>query len=313
MEDYRVNLDIYSGPLDLLLYLIRRDELDIHDIPIARITAQFVQYIDTIKMLNPDLAGEFLVMAATLLEIKTRMLLPSAPEEEAVEAADPRGELVRQLLEYKAFKDAAGDLRQSAEEQLLRYPRKPLPLPEDQGKDLEEVQIWDLVEAFNQLLASVGQSVKQREIIYDDTPIELHAEDIVDRLGREGNMTFRQIFTGRTRKSELLGLFLAMLELIRRRRIFIRQEKSFGEIHVFLRNQQEEAAAAQSQPLAASPDAGLSLSGQPSVSENPMPASSDLKSQMSETRPGAVDERAGHTGQAEKRMGEDDDRSGQTD
>ncbi|MCK4601686.1 MAG: segregation/condensation protein A, partial [Phycisphaerae bacterium] len=116
MNDYRVNLDIYNGPVDLLLYLIRRDEVDIYDIPISRITAQYMQHVDLIRTLDPDLAGEFLVMAATLMEIKTRMLLPTPTPQEADgdEPFDPRGELVRQLLEYKAFKDAAGDLRDAA-------------------------------------------------------------------------------------------------------------------------------------------------------------------------------------------------------
>ena len=196
MPDYRVNLEIYNGPLDLLLYLIRRDELDIHDIPIARITEQYCQYVATLKEIDPDLAGEFLVMAATLLEIKTRMLLPH-PEgaEEGQEPFDPRTDLVRQLLEYKVFKDAAGDLRVSAAEQALRFARRPPEMVlEEPGTDMEDVQLWDLLEAFSRLLASVGQLDRQREIIYDDTPIELYADDILDRLAREGNLSFSQVF-----------------------------------------------------------------------------------------------------------------------
>ncbi|KKK99677.1 hypothetical protein LCGC14_2630340, partial [marine sediment metagenome] len=131
MPDYRVNLEIYNGPLDLLLYLIRREEVDVHDIPIARITEQYLAYVDMLKVLDPNLAGEFLVMAATLMEIKTRMLLPTAPPEEAGEEGleiDPRTELVRQLLEYKAFKDAAGDLADAARclQSIVRhYARRP--------------------------------------------------------------------------------------------------------------------------------------------------------------------------------------------
>ncbi|GAG49290.1 unnamed protein product, partial [marine sediment metagenome] len=120
MAEYRVDLDVYSGPLDLLLYLIRREELDIHDIPIARITEQYIQYVDVLNALDPDLAGEFLVMAAMLMEIKTRILLPTPPPEEGGEDGlqiDPRAELVRQLLEYKAFKDASGELAGAAADQ----------------------------------------------------------------------------------------------------------------------------------------------------------------------------------------------------
>ncbi|KPK80736.1 MAG: hypothetical protein AMJ81_11480 [Phycisphaerae bacterium SM23_33] len=236
MAEYRVNLEIYNGPLDLLLYLIRRDEIDIHDIPIARITEQYCDYVATLKQINPDLAGEFLVMAATLMEIKTRMLLPRPEgEAEGEEAFDPRAELVRQLLEYKAFKDAADQLRLAAAEQSLRFPRRPAEqAAEKEAKDLEEIQLWDLVEAFNSLMTAIGRSVREAEIIYDDTPIELHAADIVDRLRREGDMTFRQIFTGRTSRTELVGLFLALLELALRRTVFLEQQQASGEIYVFL-------------------------------------------------------------------------------
>lgn len=236
MTDYRVKLDIYNGPMDLLLYLIRREEIDIHDIPIARITEQFCAYVETLKMLDPDLAGDFLVLAATLMEIKTRMLLPAGQEDVGdEELIDPRAELVRQLLEYKAFKDAAGDLRDAAGEQAMRYSRKPVSTEnEPPGKELDEVNIWDLIEAFNDLMASVGQHLTETEIIYDDTPLELHITDILDRLGREGNMTFRQIFAGRSSRTELVGLFLAILELIRRRQITVEQDGLFGEIYIFV-------------------------------------------------------------------------------
>lgn len=240
MEDYRVNIEIYNGPLDLLLYLIRRDEVDIYDIPIARITEQYVQYVEVLKALDPNLAGEFLVMAATLMEVKTRMLLPVEEAVESEEGAagdmDPRAELVRQLLEYKAFKDAAGDLADAAEQQALKYPRKPaLPELEDQDDlDIGDVQIWDLVDAFSRIMAAIGQQASHHEVIYDDTPIELHAEDLVDRLRREGKMRFSQVFQGRTNRSELVGLFLAMLELVRTRRVVALQEGNFGEIYIEL-------------------------------------------------------------------------------
>ena len=234
MPDYRVKLDIYNGPMDLLLYLIRRDEIDIHDIPIAQITDQYCAHVGTLKLIDPDLAGEFLVMAATLMEIKTRMLLPRPEAEADAEAFDPRTELIRQLLEFKAFKDAAGDLRAAAAEQALRFPRRPAePAQTADGKYLEEIQIWDLVEAFNALMSAVGQKLGEAEIIYDDTPIQLHAADILDRLQRDGNLSFREIFAGRTSRAELVGLFLALLELIRRQAVFVEQQSSFGEIYVF--------------------------------------------------------------------------------
>lgn len=241
MEEYRVNLDIYNGPLDLLLYLIRREEVDIYDIPISRLTEQYLKYVEVIHQLDPNMAGEFLVMAATLLEVKTRMLLPSVPSEEGgpAEAADtgldPRTELVRQLLEYKAFKDAAMDLQDAGVQQAMRFPRKPnLPQFDPTELDMEDVQVWDLVEAFSKIMESIGQRPTHHEVIYDDTPLELHADDIVDRLGREGGMTFRRIFEGRDRRSEMIGLFLAVLELVRQKRIVARQDSNFGEIYVEL-------------------------------------------------------------------------------
>jgi len=246
VPEYRVNLDIYDGPLDLLLYLIRRDEVDIYDIPIARITEQYVRYVELLKRLDPNLAGAFLVMAATLMEIKTRMLLPTPSPEEGGEEGleiDPRAELVRQLLEYKAFKDAAGDLREAAAAQALKFSRR-LPHADDEAAelDLEDAQVWDLLDAFSRLMAAIGADAKTQEIIYDDTPIELHEADILDRLRRDGAMSFRRIFEGRTDRVEVLGLFLALLELIRLRRILATQRKNFGEILVRLNPKAPEEA-----------------------------------------------------------------------
>ncbi len=246
-EEYRVNIDIYNGPLDLLLYLIRRDEVDICDIPIAHITEQYCRHVEILQQVDPNLAGDFLVMAATLMEIKTRMLLP-APEvdeqTEADESFDPRADLVRQLLEYKAFKDAADDLGEAAERRQLRFARHPV-LPETDDEDqleLEDVGIWDLVEAFGGLLEQIGHEPGRHEVIYDDTPIELHAEDIRDRLVREGPLTLSKVFEGRTTRGELVGLFIAVLELMRQRFVVARQGRVFGDILLQLRPGEEPDA-----------------------------------------------------------------------
>lgn len=239
MAEYRVNLEMYNGPLDLLLYLIRRDEVDIQDIPIVRITEQYLQHVDMLQALDPNLAGEFLVMAATLIEIKSRMLLPPTevpPEESEEWTIDPRADLVRQLLQYKAFKDAAGRLQLAAELQALKFPRCPGGLLFDGEKDvdLEEVQVWDLLEVFRNVMEAIGRRPASHEVIYDDTPVELHAEDILDRLRREGPMVLERIFEGRTRRSEVIGLFLAILELIRLQKIFIVPGEAPGRIDVHL-------------------------------------------------------------------------------
>ena len=236
MTDYKVALDVYNGPLDLLLFLIRREEVDIREIPIARILTQFVESIELIKELDPESVGDFLVLAATLMEIKSRMLLPTPPpEEDDDEIADPRLELVRQLLEYKKFKDAARALDQAAEEQARKHPRSPViaPLPQDEV-ELDNLDIWNLFDAFNRILEQTGKRGEVQHIGIDDTPITLHADDILDSIDHAGGaQQFEEIFTGRE-KPEMIGLFLALLELIRQRRIRVRQDKPFGTIWLHL-------------------------------------------------------------------------------
>jgi segregation and condensation protein A len=238
MPDYRVQTDIYNGPMDLLLYLIRRNEVDLYDIPIARITVQYYQYVEALSVIDPNVAGDFLVMAAVLMEMKSRMLLPRAvgPEGEPEDLSDPRLELVRQLLEYKRFKDASFELRDAAHWQSMRWPRMPVKhLPAGPPEvDLEEVQIWDLVAAFNKLMASIGGRAVTHDVVFDDTPVALHATDILHRLqGEGGELLFEDIFAGRNR-IEMIGLFLALLELMRQQRIRITQPKAFGPIKITL-------------------------------------------------------------------------------
>lgn len=238
VDDYRVQLDVYNGPLDLLLYLIRREEIAIYDIPIARLTEQYLAYVELLHRLDPDSAADFLVMAAMLMEIKSRALLPRLPameDGEAEEFVDPRLELVRQLLEYKRVKDAARSLELAAQIQALRHARKPvLPEAPPEGVDLDDVQLWDLFEAFQQLLEETGQRDPVHQVERDDTPITLYADDIIDSLERHGGVQpFEEVFAGRT-KAEMIGLFLALLELIRERRVQARQEELFGRIDLYL-------------------------------------------------------------------------------
>ena len=239
--EYRVELDIYNGPLDLLLYLIKRDELDIYDIPIARITDSYLGFLQQLRALSKEhgldinVAGDFLVMAASLMEIKSAMLLPKAPPDPrsgetsaAQEIADPRYELIQKLLEYKQFKDRAFALEQQHESHAQRFPRRPafrdVPADEPPPVDLEEVQVWDLLSAFQSLMKEVGQrKPRYHEVVYDDTPIDLHATDISDRLKREKKLSFRQLMEGRKSRSEMIGVFLALLELIREKKILIHQ------------------------------------------------------------------------------------------
>lgn len=243
--EYRVELDVFNGPLDLLLYLIRREEVEITDIPIARITDSYMRYMATLRELRTrdgidiNVAGDFLVMAATLMEIKSAMLLPRPAEEAgassaAAELADPRYELVKQLLDYKRFRESASRLESMARDHAERFPRYPV-VPgaasdEPPPLDLEEVQVWDLLAAFNRLLAEVGKRSTVHEVIFDDTPQALHAADIEDRLTREGPLTLRALLVGRRSRSEMIGVFLALLELIRQRKVTAAQETAEGEV-----------------------------------------------------------------------------------
>ena len=236
MTDYRVALDVYHGPVDLLLFLIKREEIDIFDIPISRITEQYLQYVRLLKQIDPEIVSEFLVLAATLMEIKSRTLLPRPPAfEDDEELEDPRLELVRQLLEYKRFKDAAHSLGEAAGQRAMQHTRVPVqpPPPEDEI-ELENLEIWDLFEAFNQLLEQTGKAGVVHTVGVDDTPITLHAEDIVDSIQRAGGeQQFNEIFSGRDR-AEMIGLFLALLELIRQHRVRVLQERPFGPILIVL-------------------------------------------------------------------------------
>jgi segregation and condensation protein A len=238
MADYRVNLEIFAGPMDLLLYLVRKDEVDIYDIPIAKITNQYLQYIEMLKNLDIDIAGDFLVLAATLMQIKSAMLLPKA-DPEAIEEGDiedPRAELIRQLLEYKKFKDAANLLSDAAEIQKERHPRpdsiiESLKTQSEPEVDIEQVSIWDLLEAFDSIIKATG-GVRDISHIQDDTPIDLYQIQILKRLQDEGPMVFERLFEGRNERIVMVGLFLALLELAREGLIWAEQDESSDSIYL---------------------------------------------------------------------------------
>ena len=248
MAAYRVNLDIFAGPLDLLLYLVRKEEVDIYDIPIAKITDQYISYIEMLKSLDIDLAGDFLVMASTLMQIKSAMLLPKAELEQlqADDLADPRAELIRQLLEYKKFKDAANLLGTAADETKKRFPRPGTiveQLKEPDAKpaiDIEQVSVWNLLEAFDSIMEATGGASFDISHIKDDTPIDLYQIEILHLLQAQGPMSFEQIFESRANRSVMIGLFLALLELIREKLVWAKQPASSAAI--YLRSLTDEPA-----------------------------------------------------------------------
>jgi len=235
--EYNVQLESFRGPLDLLLFLVKRHEVDIRDIPIAQVAEQFLEYLNVIELIDVEWAGEFLVMAATLMEIKSKFLLPRSEEEQA-EEDDPRLELVKQLIEYKKYKEAAALLEEQAERQLARLPRLPLetPQPLDPAQQpLRRVELWDLVSAFGRLMRETN-ALLPRQIVMDETPIHVHMERILEMLGERQKASFTEIFAPPHSRGRLLGLFLAILELIKGNKVQAEQTELFGEIWVRLKS-----------------------------------------------------------------------------
>ena len=282
MADYRVNLDIFAGPLDLLLYLVRKEEVDIYDIPIAKITNQYIHYIEMLKSLNIDLASDFLVMATTLMETKSAMLLPKVEPEklQADDLADPRAELIRQLLEYKKFKDAANLLSAAADEQKERFPRpdtiieqlKPNAEPQI---DIEQIGMWDLLEAFDSIMKATG-SISNISHIKDDTPIDLYQIEILHRLQTDGQMSFERLFEPRTSRAVMIGLFLALLELIRERLVWAEQSAPSASVYLRPLTEKDAQQAVQKAILAAAEEAKPSRPPQTQQQKQPPIAITDL-------------------------------------
>ncbi|MGJ8676009.1 MAG: segregation and condensation protein A [Akkermansiaceae bacterium] len=238
--DYKVKLDIFEGPLDLLLYLIKKDEVDIHTISIERITKQYLTYMDTFKMLNIDLASEFIVMAANLMYIKSRTLLPKSvqPPEEEVEEDDPRWELIRQLIEYKKFKDAAGFLLQKETEQEDYYAHVAEKLEQaemDFTEPLPDVNIFDLIQAFQNVLKRFEEATDLGEIVDDRFTVADKIESLLTLLSPGGKLHFVSLFDDSTSKTEMIVTFLAVLELMKMNQFSILQDHILGNIEVHRR------------------------------------------------------------------------------
>lgn len=280
MADYRVNLDIFAGPLDLLLYLVRKEEVDIYDISISKITNQYIHYIEMLKGLDIDLAGDFLVMAATLMQIKSAMLLPKAEPDQMSddELLDPRTELIQQLLEYKKFKDAANLLDDAAGEQKMRFARPAtvidnLKPSEEPAIDLEQVSSWNLLEAFDAIMAATG-TLEDISHIADDTPIDLYQIEILSRLQTEGAMTFERVFESKSNRFVMIGLFLALLELIRENLVWIEQPKKTDAIYLRALTEEPAEQAVQKAIIVLEADVAQSETPPPQPpTEQPIPIS----------------------------------------
>lgn len=237
---YKIKLEIFEGPLDLLLYLVKRDHLNIYDIPIAKVTQQYLQYLNLMQLLDLNIAGEFLVMAATLMQIKSKMLLPPDPaQEELQEQEDPRQELVARLLEYEKFKEIAEGLRQRESQQREVFKR-----PKGEGGteipvDKEvyfEASIFDLINAFTKALQDVPKEVFY-EVIKDEFTVEEKIHEILHLLLAKSSVQLSELFDKTKSKMEIIVVFLAILELVRMKEIICRQKELFQDIEV-LRNKE---------------------------------------------------------------------------
>jgi len=236
---YKIKLEVFEGPLDLLLYLVKKDHLNICDIPIAEITEQYLQYLNLMQLLNLNIAGEFLVMSATLMQIKSKMLLPmeesiSAEEEQE----DPRAELVKRLLEYQKFKEIAQDLRQRESKQFEVFKRPRLPEKEipEETQVYFEASLFDLISAFSKALENVPKELFY-EVIKDQFTVEEKVHQILHMLLVSPYVRLSELFTQARDKLEIIVTFLAILELIKLKEINARQKGLFEEIEI-IRNKE---------------------------------------------------------------------------
>ena len=235
---YRVKLEVFEGPLDLLLHLIKKEEVDIYDIPVARITDEYLQYLNLLETMNLDVAGEYLVMAATLTHIKSRMLLPITEEEAEEPDEDPRADLVHQLVEYQRYREAAvalGERPVLARDVFRRDPAVP-ETDRGEGIRLRDVTVAELLEAFREVMERTLRE-SFHEVITEEISVSECVDVIVNRIEVDGAMRFRDLFAGAPTRKRMVATFLALLELIKRQFLVARQEEDNSEILLFPRGE----------------------------------------------------------------------------
>jgi len=237
MAEYKVQFEVFEGPLDLLLYLIKKEEVDIYEVNLTRLATQFIEYIDLMRQFDLEIAGEFLVMASTLMYIKSRELLPvdqQAQVEEEEAGEDPRWELIRQLVEYKKFKDAAARLQELEVRQENTFPRVPgrIEFVETAEPSKPDVSIFDLINAVNGVLQRFNKPEKHSEIFEDKWSVSEKIEFILKVISGRDNVRFAELFESAASRTEVICTFLALLELIRLHQIVCAQSEPFAEIEI---------------------------------------------------------------------------------
>lgn len=247
-HEHPIRLSVFEGPLDLLLFLIRKDELDIYDIPIETVTKQYLDVLHGMEKLNIEVAGEFFVMAATLMYIKSRMLLPKneqvVQEGDEEEDFDPRWELVQQLIEYKKFKEAAAKLEDMADHAQNRMPRvfkaSKQDLPQQPLRTSDRIEVWNV---FNQVLRRLAEKMVVGEIHDEQVTIADRMEFLIDTLKERQSFTFTSLFENETEYSlyKVIATFIAILELGRLKQLYVTQDEHFGEINCRTYRPEDEA------------------------------------------------------------------------
>lgn len=238
MAENKVQLDVFEGPLDLLLYLVKKEEVDIYEVNLTKIATQFIEYVEVMRILDLEIAGEFLVMTATLIYIKSRELLPvdqQAPTDEAEEDQDdPRWELIRQLVEYKKFKDAAAQLQERETLQENTFPRLPgkIEFASTELAPKTDVSLFDLINAVASILKRFSQRDEVRDVFEDSWSVSEKIEYLIQAVKERTRMRFLELFANTTSRSEVVVTFLALLELIRLKYLTVSQPEPFSEIEI---------------------------------------------------------------------------------
>ncbi len=298
----RFQLENFAGPLDLLLYLVQREEVDIREIPLVRICDQYVEIMDEVKKTDIDRVGDFFVMAATLMAIKARSLLPNE-EVNLAEELDQEESLIQQLLEYRKVKEASRFLNHRADARRLVHPSRPL--VSDAGIPLDEVDLHDLVEAFRQILQETGLDRKSPILMDQGRPVSAYVEDLLETLRESPRIPFFKLFEGSGTREDLLGMFLAVLELIKARIIRARQEERFGEIDIEARGEIPDSLTSLPEPLTSdgsdrAANGSSANSGQDSAPEETRPTDLDPEPEREPDTVDATEDSAGIDSEAQE-------------
>ena len=247
---YKVKLDIFEGPLDLLLFLIRKNEIDIYDIPIVTIAQQYVEYLELMKALNLEIAGEFLVMAATLIHLKSRSLLPQQEDDTGTdEGTDPLEELRRQLIEYQKYKDIALVLREKEileKDVFTRSYFEDRVVKSEEGLEMEELSLFDLLSALKNILKKGDHKDALMEVTAEQISVKDKITWLLEMLKDKKNVTFESLFVSLKSKMEIVSTFLALLELIKLQAVRVLQQMPFGTIFIYSIESSQESISASS-------------------------------------------------------------------